>query len=44
VSPAAEPVATELPKTGSSLPLVALMGLFSLALAGAFRWLAHSIS
>ncbi len=44
VTPAAEPVATELPKTGSSLPLVALMGLFSLALAGAFRWLAQRIS
>ncbi len=44
VTPAAEPVARELPRTGSSLPLVALMGLFSLALAGAVRWLAHSIS
>jgi LPXTG-motif cell wall-anchored protein len=44
VTPSAEPVATELPKTGSSLPLVALMGLFSLALAGAVRRLAHTIS
>ncbi|HSR08841.1 MAG TPA: LPXTG cell wall anchor domain-containing protein [Bryobacteraceae bacterium] len=43
-APAAEPVAPELPKTGSSLPLVALMGLLSLALAGAFRLLARRIS
>lgn len=43
-TPAPEPGAAELPKTGSSLPLVALMGLFSLALAGAFRLLARRIS
>lgn len=43
-TPAPEPVAQELPKTGSSLPMVALAGLFAIALAGAFRLLAHRIS
>lgn len=40
---AAEP-APELPKTASQIPLVALLGLSSLGLAGAFRWIAKRVS
>jgi LPXTG-motif cell wall-anchored protein len=37
-APAAEPAPTKLPKTGSNLPLVGLLGLVSLALAGGMRF------
>jgi len=41
---AAEPAPAELPKTASSIPLLALLGLSSLGLAGAFRWIATRVS
>jgi hypothetical protein len=41
---AAEPAPAELPKTASPIPLVALLGLSSLGLAGAFRWIAKRVS
>ena len=36
-APPAAPSPTELPKTGSSLPLIALAGLLSLGVAGLMR-------
>jgi hypothetical protein len=41
---AAEPAPTELPKTASPIPLVALLGLSSLGLASGFRWIAKRLS
>jgi hypothetical protein len=41
---AAEPAPAELPKTASPIPLVALLGLSSLGLAGGFRWAAKRVS
>ena len=43
-APAPAPPAQELPKTASPIPLVALLGLTSLGLAGAFRWIAKRVS
>jgi hypothetical protein len=43
-APAPETPVQELPKTASPIPFVALLGLSSLGLAGAFRWIAKRVS
>ena len=43
-APAPETPVQELPKTASPIPFVALVGLSSLGLAGAFRWIAKRVS